>query len=117
MILQVLSKKFYDLVIPRMLQFESMIIRPTFIYFDFGNVKWQKRQIQKASHSSESKSSGDEMGTFLFSNVWHYRVNALPNPWTAHKVKISPAIKTKGFKTIITNTRFRAFLMGGANSS
>jgi hypothetical protein len=94
-----------------------MTIRPAFIYFDFTNVKWQKRLIQKNANSSESKSSGDELGTFLYSTVWHYRPHALPNPWTPHKVKISPAIKTKGYKTIITNVRFRAFLIGGANSN
>ena len=29
---------------------------------------------------------------------------------------MSPAMRTKGHKTVITNTRFRAFIMGGANS-
>jgi len=57
------------------------------------------------------------MGTFLYSTVWHYRPYALPNPWVPFQIKISPAIKTKGFKTIITNVKFRAFLMGGANSA
>ena len=70
----------------------------------------------KNAHSSESKSSGDELGTFLYTHVWFYHADAKPNPWTARKIKISPAMVTKGYKTVITNTRFRAFMIGGTNS-
>lgn len=70
----------------------------------------------KNAHSSESKSSGDELGTFLYTNVWFYHADAKPNPWTSRKIKISPAMVTKGYKTVITNTRFRAFMIGGTNS-
>mmetsp|Transcript_39537 Transcript_39537/g.60378 ORF Transcript_39537/g.60378 Transcript_39537/m.60378 type:complete len:212 (+) Transcript_39537:202-837(+) len=115
--LQILSKKFYELVIPRYLQHRSMTVRPTFVYFNFQNVKWQKWQIQRNANSSESKSSGDEMGTFLFGDIWYYYHDAKPIPWKCHKIKISPALVTKGFKTVITNTRFRAFLIGGTNSA
>ena len=94
-----------------------MLIRPAFVYFDFSNVKWQKRVSEKNAHSSECKSSGDELGTFLYGNVWFYRAYTKPSQWTYNQVKISPALKTKGFKTVITNNRFRAFLMGGANSN
>jgi len=93
-----------------------MIVRPTFIYVDFSDVKWQKRQILKNAHSSESKSSGDELGTFLYTSIWLYWANALPNPWSARRIKISPVMSTKGYKTVITNCRFRAFIMGGNNS-
>ena len=93
-----------------------MIVRPTFIYVDFSDVKWQKRQILKNAHSSESKSSGDELGTFLYTNIWLYYANALPSPWTPRKIKISPVMATKGYKTVITNCRFRAFVIGGNNS-
>jgi len=114
--MQGLCKKCYDLVIPRFLQYESMAIRPTFVYFNFQEIKWQKWQIQRNANSSESKSSGDELGTFLFGDIWLYHHDAKPNPWTCRKIKISPVMVTKGFKTVITNVRFRAFLMGGTNS-
>ena len=92
-----------------------MSVRPSFVYFNFQDVKWQKREAQKNAHSSESKSSGDELGNFLYSKLWLYQANAL-NPWTEKKIKISPAMETKGYKVIITNVRFRAFMMGGTNS-
>ena len=79
-------------------------------------MKWQKRQLQSNLPSSESKSSGDELGTFLYSSVWHYHARA-QNPWSVKKIKISPAMVTKGYKTIITNIKFRAFMMGGTDSS
>lgn len=31
-------------------------------------------------------------------------------------MRISPSLITKGYKTIITNSRFRAYLIGGNNS-
>ena len=33
--LQILCKKFYELVIPRFLKYESMSVRPSFVYFNF----------------------------------------------------------------------------------
>lgn len=57
------------------------------------------------------------MGTFLFGNVWFYRPHAVNREWECHQVKISPALKTKGYKTVITNSRFRTFIIGGANSN
>jgi hypothetical protein len=114
--MQAINKQFYNLVIPRYLQFEKMLIRPAFVYFDFCNVKWQKWTLKRNQNSSESKSSGDELGTFLIGKVWHYRPHG-PDPWMCHKVRISPALTTKGYKTIITNNKFRAFLVGGASSN
>ena len=65
------------------------------------------RETEK--HSSESKSSDDDLGTFFFAKVWYF-YNKATNPW------ISPSLITKGYKTIITNSRFRAYLIGGNNS-
>jgi hypothetical protein len=93
-----------------------MSVRPSFVYFNFQDVKWQKRDALKNAHSSESKSSGDELGTFLYSKLWLYQANS-KRPWSDKKIKISPAMQTKGYKTIITNVRFRAFMMGGSNSN
>lgn len=93
-----------------------MTIRPSFIYVNFSDVKWQRRLNQINAHSSESKGSGDELGTFLYTNIWHYYARS-EKPWHAHKVKISPAMQTSGYKTIITNDRFRVFIMGGTNSN
>jgi len=33
--LQILNKTFYNLVIPRFLQYKTMTIRPTLVYFNF----------------------------------------------------------------------------------
>ena len=115
--LQIINKTFYNIVIPRYLQHRVMMVRPTFVYFNFQDVKWQKRQIMKNAHSSESKSSGDELGTFLYGEVCHYFHDARPNPWRRSKIRISPALATKGHRTVITNKRFRAFLIGGINSA
>ena len=73
------------------------------------------RKREKEKHSSESKSSDDDHGTFFYARVWFYYPLAT-NPWLSHQVRISPSLITKGFKTIITNKRFRAYLIGGNSS-
>jgi len=73
------------------------------------------RKREKEKHSSESKSSDDDLGTFFFAKLWYFHANA-ENPWSSHQVRISPSLITKGYKTIITNRRFRGYLIGGTNS-
>lgn len=81
--LQILNKKFYIFVIPRYLQKDTMTVRPTFIFIDFSDIRSQMRIREKEKHSSESKSSDDDLGTFLFSKVWYFH-NKASNPWSSH---------------------------------
>ena len=93
-----------------------MRVRPTFIFFDFSEIKSQIRIRERNKHSSESKSSDDDYGKFFYAKVWYFYANSLPNPWSSSLIRISPSLITKGYRTIITNKRFRAFLVGGSNS-
>ena len=114
--MQQLNKKAYNFIIPRYLQQSTLTVRPTFLFVDFSDIRSQMRNREKEKHSSESKSSDDDKGTFFFARVWFFHVNAHPNPWSSQQVRISPSLVTKGFKTIITSGRFRAYLIGGSNS-
>eukprot|EP00347_Sterkiella_histriomuscorum_P007939 403346987 len=82
---------------------------------DFSDIRSQMRNREKEKHSSESKSSDDDRGTFFFAKVWFFHVNAT-DPWSHSLIRISPSLITKGYKTIITHKRFRAYLIGGNNS-
>ena len=68
-------------MIPRFLKYETFSVRPTFVFLDFSDIRSQVRQREKEKHSSESKSSDDDLGTFLYSKVWFYHVNATI-PWS-----------------------------------
>jgi hypothetical protein len=92
-------------------------VRPDFVFFDFSSIKDQINNWHHEKHSSEAKSSDDELGRLLVARVWFFS-NQLPqSPWSFIQIRISPSLMTKGgFRTIITSKRFRAYLVGGTNS-
>ena len=114
--IQIMCRVMYDFTVPRFLRNRQMTIRPDFVFFDFSSIRQQIQTYQNQCHSSEAKSSDDDFGKFFYSRVWFFNSLA-ENPWTFTQVSIPPSISTKGgFKTIITNKRFRCFLVGGSNS-
>jgi len=72
--MQLVSKQFYDFVIPWHLKDIKMVVRPDFIFFDFSSIKSQVKSWMADQHSSEAKSSEDEAGLFFYARIWFFHV-------------------------------------------
>jgi hypothetical protein len=121
--MQALCRSCYHLTIPRFMRRTELVVRPDFVFFDFSSIKQQQRVWLKEKYSSEAKSSDDEFGRLLYARVWYFNMATVKqgssdyNPWTFQQIRISPSMMTKGgYRTVVTQNRFRAFLIGGNNS-
>lgn len=75
-----------------------------------------KRYLRE-QNSSEAKSSDDTgFSEFWVARVWLF-YSVARDPWTYAQVFTPPSMLTKGgYKTVITQGRFRCFIIGGTNS-